>query len=103
MWAGEVLGLRETYAGPLQRESRTVDRALADLCASFEPGPEALSRLIAVFDSVLTLYLDTVDAGFVLFDAGPRNLALEEDGRTVFWIGNTFAGARPRGGTSTSK
>ena len=84
LWAGEVLGLRETYAGLLQRELRTVDRALADLCVSFEPGPAAFSRLTAVFYSVLTLYLDTVDAGFVLFDAGPRNLALEEDGRTAF-------------------
>ena len=43
---------------------------MADLCRCFEPGPIALSLLVA--------------AGFVLLDAGPANLALVDDDSVVF-------------------
>ena len=84
MWFGEVGGLSQIYIGVMQPGSRTVDKALADLCTSFEPGSRAFSRLISVFEAVFILFLDIVAAGFVLFDAGPPNLALEDDGSVVF-------------------
>ena len=103
LWWGEVPGFSPNYIGLLQYKSRTVDKALADLCTSFEPGSRAFSRLISVFEAVFILFLDTVEAGFVLLDAGPNNLALQNDGSVVFWIGNTSAKAMPRGRTSTTR
>ena len=75
----EVLDPSPRWIGLLQYELQTLDQALADLCRLHEPWLHSIWRLTAMFQRAFILYSDTVAAGFVLLDAGPKNLGVEDD------------------------